>query len=203
MLSKERRTRWVKYLGGQCAAGTGASRIGDLRHYGGTKCADYCLDGDHLHPAGYDLYIRPTQPVFLRTDPADRRVCHQSDSLQIGEGCGFCGVRSGAQVDKFAQCGLHPLPAQRISAPILEECPVALECRVTESRLLGTHELFLAEILGVDVDEQYLDSKGGLNLQQCGLAAYAHGEYFALGRKLGDFGFSVRKRKRSSDRMSK
>ena len=107
----------------------------------------------------------------------------------------FCGVRSGAQVDKFALCGLHPLPAKRISAPILEECPVALECRVTESRLLGTHEMFLAEIVGVDVDERYLDSKGRLNLQQCGLAAYAHGEYFALGRKLGDFGFSVRKKK--------
>ena len=72
---------------------------------------------------------------------------------------------------------------------------MALECRVTESRLLGTHEMFLAEIVGVDVDERYLDSKGRLNLQQCGLAAYAHGEYFALGRKLGDCGFSVRKKK--------
>ena len=115
----------------------------------------------------------------------------------------WCGVHTGAKVDKFARCNLHTEAASQVAAPLLSESPLALECRVTESRLLGTHELFLAEILGVDVDEQYLDSKGGLNLQQWGLAAYAHGEYFALGRKLGDFGFSVRKRKRSSDRMSK
>ena len=108
----------------------------------------------------------------------------------------FCGVKSGRDVDKFAACGLHVLPAHEVGAPVIEECPVSLECRVTESKLLGSHTMFLAEIVGIDVDERYIDSKGKLNLQQCGLAAYAHGEYFALGRKLGDFGFSVRKKKK-------
>ena len=108
----------------------------------------------------------------------------------------FCGVKSGRDVDKFAACGLHVLPAHELGAPVIEECPVSLECRVTESKLLGSHTMFLAEIVGIDVDERYIDSKGKLNLQQCGLAAYAHGEYFALGRKLGDFGFSVRKKKK-------
>ena len=115
----------------------------------------------------------------------------------------LCGVKSGINTDKFAVCGFHAIPAQKISAPIIEECPVSLECRVTESKLLGSHTMFLAEIVGIDVDEKYIDSKGKLNLQQCGLAAYAHGEYFALGRKLGDFGFSVRKKKkkhRSNDK---
>ena len=79
---------------------------------------------------------------------------------------------------------------------MIEECPVSLECKVTESKLLGSHTMFLAEIVGIDVDEKYIDSKDKLNLQQCGLAAYAHGEYFAVGRKLGDFGFSVRKKKK-------
>ncbi len=159
----------------------------------GLVCTRPAMTYISVRPSRYSYgLIRQTGEFAINLTPS--RLVKAAD---------FCGVRSGAQVDKFAQCGLHQLPAQRISAPILEECPVALECRVTESRLLGTHELFLAEILGVDVDEQYLDSKGGLNLQQCGLAAYAHGEYFALGRKLGDFGFSVRKRKRSSDRMSK
>jgi len=109
----------------------------------------------------------------------------------------FCGVRSGRDTDKFQVCGFHAVPAKEISAPIIEECPVSLECRVTEAKELGSHTMFLAEIVGIDVDERYIDSKGKLNLQQCGLAAYAHGEYFALGRKLGDFGFSVRKKKKN------
>lgn len=108
----------------------------------------------------------------------------------------FCGVRSGRDVDKFAHCGLHISPAHEICVPIIDECPVSLECRVTETKELGSHTMFLAEIVGIDVDERFIDSKGKLNLQQCGLAAYAHGEYFALGRKLGDFGFSVRKKKK-------
>lgn len=109
----------------------------------------------------------------------------------------FCGVKSGKDTDKFTACGLHAVPSTKLSAPIIEECPVSLECKVTETKLLGSHTMFLAEIIGIDVDEKYIDSKGKLNLQQCGLSAYAHGEYFALGRKLGDFGFSVRKKKKS------
>ena len=106
----------------------------------------------------------------------------------------FCGVRSGRDIDKLEKCGFHAVPAHEVSAPIIEECPVSLECRIIEEKPLGTHTMFLAEIVGIDVDERYIDSKGKLNLQQCGLTAYAHGEYFALGRKLGDFGFSVRKK---------
>ncbi len=107
----------------------------------------------------------------------------------------FCGVKSGEKVNKFKECGLHALPAQRISAPILEECPISLECRVTEVRPLGTHDMFLAEIVGVNADERFLDENGRLDLEKSGLLAYAHGEYFALGKKLGSFGYSVRRRK--------
>ncbi|MBQ7046375.1 MAG: flavin reductase family protein [Oscillospiraceae bacterium] len=108
----------------------------------------------------------------------------------------FCGVRTGAKIDKFKKCGLHATPAQKISAPIIEECPLSLECVVKQIIPLGTHDMFLAEIVGADIDERLIDSKGKLNLQQAGLAAYSHGEYFSLGRKLGDFGFSVRKKPR-------
>lgn len=108
----------------------------------------------------------------------------------------FCGVKSGRDVNKFEACNFHTVPSQKLNVPLIEECPVSLECCVTESKPLGSHTMFLAEIVGVDVDEKYIDSKGKLNLQQCGLAAYAHGEYFALGRKLGDFGYSVRKKKK-------
>jgi putative flavoredoxin len=108
----------------------------------------------------------------------------------------FCGVKSGRDTDKISVCGFNIAPANKVSAPLIEECPVSLECRVVREELLGSHTMFLAEIVGIDVDEKYIDSKGKLNLQQCGLMAYAHGEYFALGRKLGDFGFSVRKKKK-------
>ncbi len=108
----------------------------------------------------------------------------------------YCGVKSGKDTDKIAVCGFHVSPSQKISAPVIDECPVSLECRVTDYRPLGSHTMFLAEIVGIDVDEKYIDSKGKLNLQQCGLTAYAHGEYFTLGRKTGDFGFSVKKNKK-------
>ena len=109
----------------------------------------------------------------------------------------FCGAKTGGKIDKFEACGFHKAEAKSISAPLIEECPVSLECKVVEEKFLGTHTMFLAEILTVAVDERYVDSKGKLNLQQCGLASYIHGEYFATGRKLGDFGFSVRKKKKT------
>lgn len=110
----------------------------------------------------------------------------------------FCGVRTGSKVNKFEKCGITAVSAVKINAPIIEECPVSIECIVREIKPLGTHDMFISEIVGVDIEEKYIDSKGKLNLQQCGLAAYAHGEYFALGRKLGDFGFSVRKKKKQN-----
>lgn len=115
----------------------------------------------------------------------------------------FCGVRTGSKVNKFDKCGITAVNAVKINAPIIEECPVSIECIVREIKPLGTHDMFISEIVGVDIEEKYIDSKGKLNLQQCGLAAYAHGEYFALGRKLGDFGFSVRKKKKQKNTFNR
>ena len=106
----------------------------------------------------------------------------------------FCGVRSGRELDKFAHCGLTPVPASEVSAPLIEQSPLSLECRVKQILPLGSHEMFLSEIVAVDVDEQLVDREGKLHLSRAGLAAYAHGEYFALGERLGTFGFSVRKK---------
>lgn len=112
----------------------------------------------------------------------------------------FCGVKSGRDVPKIKKCGLHLISAEKVNAPIIEESPLAMECRVAEIKPLGSHDMFLAEILSVSVDSRYIDSKGKINLNQAGLAAYSHGEYFALGRKLGSFGYSVRKKSGSSKR---
>ena len=106
----------------------------------------------------------------------------------------YCGVRTGAKEDKLSKCGLSVSPCEKVSAPMIDQSPVSLECRVTDIIPLGTHNMFLSDILGVNVSEDLLDEKGKLHLEKAGLAAYAHGDYFALGKKIGDFGFSVRKK---------
>lgn len=106
----------------------------------------------------------------------------------------WCGVHTGAKVDKFARCNLHTEAASQVAAPLLSESPLALECRVTDMIPLGTHHMFLADIVAVDVDERLLDERGKLHLERVHLAAFAHGEYFELGKRLGAFGFSVRKK---------
>lgn len=141
------------------------------------------------------ISVRPERFSHDMIKESGEFVINLTTSAMVKE-VDLCGVKSGRDIDKFKVCGLHAVPATKVSAPLIEECPVSLECRVVESKLLGSHTMFLAEIVGIDADERYIDSKGKLNLQQCGLAAYAHGEYFALGRKLGDFGFSVRKKKK-------
>lgn len=106
----------------------------------------------------------------------------------------FCGVRSGAQIDKFKAMQLTPVASTEITAPMIDECPLSMECRVTQIIPLGSHDMFLAEILAVHVDETLIDAQGKLHLDRCKLAAFAHGEYFELGEKIGTFGFSVRKK---------
>lgn len=107
----------------------------------------------------------------------------------------FCGVRSGRELDKFSAAGLTAEPASVLSCPLLSESPLALECRVTQVVPLGSHDMFLADIAAVSVDPRLIDAAGKLHLERADLAAYAHGEYFSLGKSLGSFGFSVRKKK--------
>lgn len=106
----------------------------------------------------------------------------------------LCGVKSGRDTDKFALARLTPQPASALCCPMIAESPLSLECRVTQVLPLGSHDMFLAKIEAVDVEESLLDEKGKLHLSRCGLLSYAHGEYFAQGRRLGGFGCSVRKK---------
>ena len=106
----------------------------------------------------------------------------------------FCGVRSGRDTDKFREMKLTPLESSKIMAPGVAESPVVLECRVKEILRLGSHDMFIAEVVNVSVDERYLNEKGRLELEKADLIAYSHGEYFALGKKIGKFGYSVRRR---------
>lgn len=108
----------------------------------------------------------------------------------------WCGMVSGRTADKFAGARLSPAAALRLSCPIVVECPLNIECRVRQRVALGSHTLFLAEVLAVQVDSTLVDAKGRLCLDRAGLLAFGHGEYFALGQSLGRFGFSVRRRRR-------
>ena len=109
----------------------------------------------------------------------------------------FCGVRSGRDIDKFKAAHLTPIPGVHVSAPLIEESPVNIECRVTQVIPLGSHDMFLAEIVAVDIDGELIDSSGKLHLERAGLAAFAHGDYYALGKKLAPFGCSVKAKSKS------
>lgn len=114
-------------------------------------------------------------------------------TLPLAEAADFCGVKSGRNTDKFQEAQLSPLPCSKVKAPQIAESPVSLECRVREIFSFGSHDMFLAEIVAVNVEESFIDDKGRLDLEKAGLVAYAHGHYYTLGRNLGGFGFSVNK----------
>ena len=109
-----------------------------------------------------------------------------------------CGMLTGAKVDKFKKFGLEKQEASEVGCPLVAQSPLSLECRVTDIIELGSHHMFLADVVAVDVEEDLIDQHGKLRLDKANLAAFAHGEYFALGKKIGDFGFSVRKKKKNS-----
>ena len=115
----------------------------------------------------------------------------------------YCGVYTGAKVNKFEKCSLTPIPSEEVSCPSIAESPLCLECRVTEVIPLGTHDMFLADIVSVSVDEALIDEKGALHLENAHLAAFSHGEYFELGKKIGSFGFSVKKHKKTHNQGKK
>lgn len=115
----------------------------------------------------------------------------------------FCGVHTGAKIDKFERCRLSTEPAKVISCPILCDSPLVLECRVTDVIPMGSHDMFLADIVAVDVEESLIDKDGKLTLDRADLVAYSHGAYYALGKKLGKFGFSVAKKPHRTQRTER
>lgn len=114
----------------------------------------------------------------------------------------YCGIYTGKKVDKFQKCALTPAPCEGVKAPAIAECPVSIACRVTDVIPMGTHDMFLADVLSVEADEALFDEKGALHLGKAGLCAYVHGAYFKLGGKIGNFGFSAAKKKKKRGNTS-
>lgn len=108
----------------------------------------------------------------------------------------WCGVRSGRQVDKFKEMHLTKEKANHVKCPIIKESPVAIECKVKEIRELGSHHMFIAEVLSIDADDKYIDEKGAFDISKCDLIAYANGGYYSLDKKIGKFGYSVEKKRK-------
>lgn len=144
----------------------------------------------NTQPPRLSIAVRPSRYSYRLIRESGEFVVNLTPAHLI-RAADLCGMLTGAKVDKFRTAHLTPEPAQAVSCPLIAECPLALECRVTDVLPQGTHDLFLADIVAVDVDETVLDDKGRLRLDKADLAAFAHGEYFALGRRVGKFGMSV------------
>lgn len=154
--------------------------------WAGTVCSDPTMVSVSVRPERYSHSIIEESGEFVINLVTEKLI----------RSCDWCGVRSGRDVDKFEACRLTALPAQKLeSAPLIAESPVNIECRVTRKIPLGSHDMFLAEVVSVDIDPAYMDEKGKFELNRTGLVTYSHGEYYTLGRKVGSFGYSVRKRK--------
>ncbi|MBQ6393292.1 MAG: flavin reductase family protein [Eubacterium sp.] len=115
----------------------------------------------------------------------------------------FCGVRSGRDIDKFERTGLHKGEASIVEAPIILESPVNIECRVREEIPLGSHSMFLADVVHVTVEDEYMDQRGTFHLEQANPIVYSHGTYHSIGKGLGSFGYSVRKQRKNRKNKTK
>ena len=159
----------------------------------GTVCTNPPMLSISVRPERYSYGIIKQTGEFVVNIPAVGQT----------EATDWCGVVSGREHDKFKKTGLTPAPALKVSCPVVLECPVNIECRVTQTLELGSHVMFIAEVVAVQASSELIDAKGKLCLEKAGLIAFVHGEYFALGRYLGHFGFSVRKHKSKPAAASK
>ena len=153
----------------------------------GTICSDpaMCYISVRRERASYPLLVENMEYTINLT------------TVEMVRATDWAGVRSGRDYDKWKETGLTPVPGIKVGCAYIEESPVCIECRVKEILHLGSHDMFLAEVLNVIADEQYIDPEtGAFDLAASGLMAYCHGGYYTLGEKIGKFGFSVQKKKK-------
>lgn len=148
------------------------------------------------NPAMVYISVRPERYSYQMIKETGEFVINLTTEKLV-RAADYCGVKSGREVDKWKETGLHRGAAEALKyAPIIEEAPVNIECKVSEIKELGSHHMFLAEVKAVRVDEAYMNPQNKFELNKTGLLAYSHGEYLGLGKKLGTFGYSVKKKKR-------
>lgn len=152
--------------------------------WAGTICSD---------PPMVSISVRPERHSYQMIKETGEFVINLT-TRDLVFATDYCGVKSGRDVDKFKEMNLTKEDAQVVNVPLIKESPVNIECKVTEVKELGTHHMFLAEVVAVSVDDKYMDETNKFHLEQADLVAYSHGSYYSLGELLGSFGYSVRKK---------
>ena len=152
--------------------------------WAGTICSD---------PAMVSISVRPERYSHKMLMETGEFVINLT-TKDLAFATDYCGVKSGRDIDKFKEMKLTPVPATQVGAPMIEESPVNIECRVTEVKKLGSHDMFMAEVVAVHADEKYMDEKGKFHLEWAEPIVYSHGTYFSCGEQLGTFGYSVKKK---------
>lgn len=170
-----------------CKAGNEKANIITVA-WAGTVCSDPAMVSISVRPDRYSHHIILESREFVINLVTEK----------LTRACDWCGVRSGRDYDKFKEMNLHEYFSDLMETPAIEESPVNIWCRVAKIEELGSHDMFIAKVVGVSVDDAYMDDKGRFALEKTGLITYSHGEYYCLGKKLGKFGYSVKKRDRKS-----
>lgn len=150
----------------------------------GTVCTNPPMVYISVRPSRYSHHMIVETSGFV-INLTTEELAHATD---------YCGVRSGREVDKWKEAKLTPVKSDLVKAPCIAESPVNIECRVVRTEHLGSHDMFLAEVAAVHVDDRYMDGTGSFHLEKARPIVYSHGEYYALGKRIGKFGYSVQKK---------
>lgn len=148
----------------------------------------------NTNPAKVYISIRPERYSYKIIKEKKEFVINLTNK-ELAYATDWCGVKSGAKVDKFKEMKLTKEKCEFVDAPSIKEAPVSIECKVVKIKELGSHHMFIADVLSIDADEKYIDEKGAFDISKCNLIAYANGGYYELGKKIGKFGYSVQKKK--------
>ena len=154
----------------------------------------------NTNPAMVYISVRPTRHSYNIIKETGEFVINLT-TQKLAYATDWCGVKTGAKVDKFKELKLTKEKAKFVKCPMIQESPVSVECKVKEVKELGSHHMFIAEVLAINADEQYIDEKGAFDISKCDLITYSNGGYYSLGKKLGKFGFSVQKNNKKTKKV--
>ena len=146
-------------------------------------------------PAMVYISVRPTRHSYNLIKESGEFIINLTNQ-ELAYATDWCGVKTGAKVDKFKEMRLTKQKANFVSCPMIKESPVSVECKVKEIKDLGSHHMFVADVLAINADEKYIDEKGAFDISKCDLITYSNGHYYTLGKKIGKFGYSVEKKKK-------
>lgn len=154
------------------------------------------------NPPMVSISVRPERYSYkMLTDTREFVINLTTEKLTFATD--YCGVKSGRDVDKFKELRLTREKASHVGVPMIGESPVSIECRVREIQEYGSHSVFTADVLAVHVDTAYMDEKGKFDLASANPIVYSHGEYYGLGKKLGTFGYSIKKKRKKKQPRKK